>query len=132
MDFADAACEIGSSARDAAVSDGMRSILDKLNTNIYEIELHRRACDRVAAQCMSVAYDVVNMMYLARQTAPLTPLSMVQGSWEPDTEPEPSSVERWNGGFLKVAVCRSPRRHAVVDLRHSVQLVQHSMKVVNE
>jgi hypothetical protein len=104
------AFQVGSSARDAAVSDGMCSIMDELNKSIEEMELNRRACDRVAAQCMSVAYDVVNMMYMARQTAPLTPLSMVQGSWEPELEPEPCSVERWNGGFLKVAVCRSPRR----------------------
>lgn len=93
--------------RDEAVSGALQCVLDQLSVSVQERQIQKLACERAASKCMGIALDVVNMMYPARQTAATTPLSMLHGSWEPEDEPEPPSIERWVGGFLQMAV-RSP------------------------
>jgi hypothetical protein len=86
------------------VTDALSTVFSRLEVSIAQCELHRKARERVAEQCISMACDVANMAFPARQTAPTTPITMVHGSWEADPEPVPPSVERWVAGYLQVAV----------------------------
>ena len=109
MNMNDAQRDSGATGRDDAVAEALGTVLDRLSQNIHQREVQQKACDRVAAECVSLAYDVLNMMYPARQTAATSPATMVNGSWEADPEPVPPSVERWIAGYLQVAVRRRLR-----------------------
>jgi hypothetical protein len=96
-----------------AVTHALMSIIDKVTVEIHVREIQRRACEKAASQCLEVAYDVIKLICPARQKAPFTPISMVHGSWEPEPNMIPCSVERWCGGFLGLqvsfSVCFSTR-----------------------
>ena len=90
--------------RDAAVLEGIETILQAVNRNIEESDLQWRAFQRVATECLDQVYDLVDLVYPHCAASVITPRSVVMGSWEEESEPQPCHVERWNRGYLTVLV----------------------------
>jgi hypothetical protein len=100
MNFSDPSFDAGLIEQTEAVSSALVTIFNKVAVELHARELQRQACDKAASKCLEVAYDVIKIVYPARQGAPFTPISMVNESWEPEPPMVPCSVERWCGGFI--------------------------------
>lgn len=86
--------------REAAIVDTLEDVFARVWGVLELKEIQRTAREEVARECLEDAIAVVDMAYPARQKAPFTPISMMNGSWLPHKEPEPPALERWVGGYL--------------------------------
>lgn len=98
-------------------------LCEGLNDYITQKELQLRICQQAARECLEAAFDVVALVYPNRQQSAITPISAVNGSWEPDPEPVPCRVERWNRGFLQIAV----RFYRTLPLLIEPDLLRHAV-----
>jgi hypothetical protein len=86
--------------RESEIVDAFEAIYSRVWNDLEIKDVQRIAREEVAHECLEDALAVVDMAYPARQNAPFTPISMMNGSWLPEREPEPPALERWVGGYL--------------------------------
>ncbi|GMH41802.1 hypothetical protein BSKO_09712 [Bryopsis sp. KO-2023] len=86
--------------REDAVIDALEALFDRVNLYIEESHLQSCAIDRAVDSCLDSTLCIVEMAYVAREEQPLHELAIQNGSWEPDSEPEPCAVDTWIRGAI--------------------------------
>eukprot|EP00892_Ulva_mutabilis_P001796 jgi/Ulvmu1/11617/UM008_0018.1 len=99
--------------REEAVNGALELIFKGVWHQADLLEQQRSTRLAVARECLEAAYSVIDMAYPSRQKAPVTPISMIHGSWEPDKEPERPALERWATGYLGWMASRGSMTAAV-------------------
>lgn len=82
-------------ARETAVQDGVEGILDNVNEHIDLVETQRDLLTTAVDECMTSCLMAVDMLYVPRDEAGVSSISISNKSWEPDIEPQPCEADAW-------------------------------------
>lgn len=82
------------------VLEVLEELLGNLGAYIEESCLQSRAIRVAVDSCVESVLCLVDMAYMVREDHAMHLHSPVHGSWEPDLEPEPCSIDTWIRGAI--------------------------------